>query len=137
MSALGPVGAAPADRPATPDAAAQGADAATQAKVDYDAFLTLLVAQIENQDPTKPMDSTDFVAQLATFSNVEQAVETNRKLDALLAAAALDHAALIGRRIETADGAGRVASVRLADGALDAVLEDGRTLPLAGGWTLS
>ena len=36
------------------------------ATVDYQAFLKLLVAQMKNQDPTSPMESTDYVAQLAT-----------------------------------------------------------------------
>ena len=44
---------------------------------DFDTFLQLLTAQIENQDPLEPMDSTEFVAQLATFSSVEQQVLTN------------------------------------------------------------
>ena len=44
---------------------------------DFDTFLQLLTAQIRNQDPLNPADSTEFVAQLATFSNVEQAVQTN------------------------------------------------------------
>ncbi len=48
---------------------------------DLDTFLLLLTAQIENQDPLEPMDSTDFVAQLATFSSVEQQTETNDWLD--------------------------------------------------------
>ena len=44
---------------------------------DFDTFLTLLTAQIRNQDPLEPADATDYTAQLATFSNVEQAVQTN------------------------------------------------------------
>ena len=130
MSALGPIG------PAGSAPIARG-DAASQAKVDYDAFLTLLVTEMKNQDPTKPMESTDFVAQLATFSNVEQGVQTNAKLDALLTASALASAGeVLGRSIETPDGAGTVASVRVNDGAVHAVLADGSQLALAGGWTL-
>ena len=108
-----------------------------QAKVDYDAFLTLLVAEMKNQDPTKPMESTDFIAQLATFSNVEQAVQTNEKLDALLTASALANADVIGRSIETADGAGTVESVRMSGGAVEALLDDGRAVSLSSGWILS
>jgi flagellar basal-body rod modification protein FlgD len=37
-----------------------------------DAFLQLLVTQLQNQDPTNPMDDTTFVTQLATFSSLEQ-----------------------------------------------------------------
>lgn len=50
---------------------------------DFDTFLQLLTAQIRNQDPLNPADSTEFVAQLATFSNVEQAVQTNDLLKAM------------------------------------------------------
>jgi flagellar basal-body rod modification protein FlgD len=47
---------------------------------DFNTFLTLLTTQLRNQDPLKPMESTDFVAQLASFSAVEQQVRTNDKL---------------------------------------------------------
>jgi flagellar basal-body rod modification protein FlgD len=51
---------------------------------DYDDFLLLLTAQMKNQDPLKPLDSTTFVSQLAQFSNVEQQVKMNTKLDNLV-----------------------------------------------------
>jgi flagellar basal-body rod modification protein FlgD len=50
---------------------------------DYNKFLTLLTAQISNQDPVAPVDSTQFVAQLAQLSQVEQAVQTNSQLEIL------------------------------------------------------
>lgn len=43
-------------------------------KVDQDMFLKLLVAQLKNQDPLAPQDSTQFVAQLATFSSLDQLI---------------------------------------------------------------
>jgi flagellar basal-body rod modification protein FlgD len=43
-------------------------------------FLTLLVAQLQNQDPMQPTDPTQFVAQLAQFSTVEQLVQGNTTL---------------------------------------------------------
>jgi flagellar basal-body rod modification protein FlgD len=42
-----------------------------------DAFLTMLVAQLQNQDPLNPMDGTDFSAQLAQFSQLEQLISLN------------------------------------------------------------
>jgi flagellar basal-body rod modification protein FlgD len=48
-------------------------------------FLKLLTAQLANQDPTKPMDSHEFVAQLAQFSALEQQQNTNDTLTQLLA----------------------------------------------------
>src|SRR5260221_7976396 len=51
--------------------------------LDKNAFLKLLVAQMKNQDPLKPMDNTEFVAQLAQFSNLEQVMGINQRLDTL------------------------------------------------------
>ena len=46
-------------------------------------FLTLLVAQLKNQDPLKPQDGSAFVAQLAQFSNLEQSIAARTDLDAI------------------------------------------------------
>jgi len=51
-----------------------------------DDFLTLLVAQLEHQDPLDPQDNTEFIAQLAQFSSLEAQTSTNDKLDELIAA---------------------------------------------------
>lgn len=48
---------------------------------EFDTFLTLLTAQIKNQDPLAPLDSTQFVEQLATFSSLEQQVRGNQLLE--------------------------------------------------------
>jgi len=61
-------------------------DALAAATTDFETFLTLLTAQMQNQDPLKPVESTEFVAQLASFSAVEQQIGTNDRLDALLEA---------------------------------------------------
>ncbi|MBV8829427.1 MAG: hypothetical protein JO108_09410 [Acidobacteriaceae bacterium] len=47
------------------------------------AFLTLLVAQLQNQDPLQPMDGTTFVTQLAQFNDVEQNLGMKQDLDAM------------------------------------------------------
>jgi flagellar basal-body rod modification protein FlgD len=46
-------------------------------------FLQLLVSQMQNQDPTAPMDGTQMAAQLAQFSSVEQLINVNTKLDSI------------------------------------------------------
>lgn len=51
---------------------------------EFTQFLTLLTAQVENQDPLTPLDSTSFVEQLATFSALEQQTQTNAYLKAIL-----------------------------------------------------
>jgi len=61
-------------------------------QMGQDSFLKLLVAQLQNQDPTKPQENGEFIAQLATFSSLEKLTEINNKLDAIgqmLAAAQL------------------------------------------------
>jgi flagellar basal-body rod modification protein FlgD len=44
---------------------------------DFETFLRMLTVQMQNQDPLDPVDSSDYAVQLATFSNVEQQVQTN------------------------------------------------------------
>ncbi len=106
------------------------------ATLDYTTFLRLLIAELKNQDPTKPMDSAQYIGQLASFSNVEQAVKTNAKLDAMMSSLALTQAeGFIGRTVTAADDSvsGKVTSVRVtADGAL-ATLDSGQELLLAPG----
>ncbi len=58
--------------------------AATAVAGDFETFLTLLTTQMRNQDPLKPMESTEFVAQLAAFSGVEQQVRANDRLEGIL-----------------------------------------------------
>lgn len=47
---------------------------------DFNTFLKMLTVQMQNQDPLNPIDSSDYAVQLATFSGVEQQVQTNRLL---------------------------------------------------------
>lgn len=119
--------------------AAQSGSSTGTANVDYQSFLRLLVAQMKNQDPTKPMESTEYVAQLATFSQVEQSVQMNAKLDQMLRASSMSQAdALIGREITSADGntTGVVDEVRLTSSGLIAVLADGKEVPVVEGVTI-
>lgn len=108
--------------------------------LDYDAFLTLLVAELKNQDPTKPMDSAQYIGQLASFSNVEQSVKLNAKLDTLIASQAVSQAeSLIGRTLTSADGSvsGVVQGLRILDTGTVAMLDGGREIELGMGITVS
>jgi len=108
--------------------------------LDYNNFLQLLVAQLKNQDPTNPSDPTAFVSQLASFSSVEQQVNTNSKLDALLTQTELSQgASVIGRTVTSSDGSisGQVASVQITSSGSTATLTNGETLSLGAGVTFS
>jgi flagellar basal-body rod modification protein FlgD len=127
------------DMTTTIPAGANQATAKSKTAVDYQSFLKLLIAQMKNQDPTQPMDSTQYVAQLATFSQVEQSVQMNTKLDSILQSSALSQAdALIGHSVTSADGltTGTVSEVRLSSGGLVAVLEDGTEMAIGPGVTV-
>lgn len=50
---------------------------------EFNNFIKLLTAQVRNQDPLSPMDSTQFVEQLATFSSLEQLVNSNSALGSI------------------------------------------------------
>lgn len=56
-------------------------DSAQSVNDQFDTFLSLLTAQIKNQDPLAPMDSTQFVEQLATFSNLELQAKNTQILE--------------------------------------------------------
>ena len=68
---------------ATYDAAAYAATKASETKtndLDKNAFLKLLITQLENQDPLDPQDNSEFVAEMAQFSSLEQMTNMNDSL---------------------------------------------------------
>jgi flagellar basal-body rod modification protein FlgD len=75
----------PIDPVSLANQAAQDTSARTRLSDNYDTFLVLLTAQLQNQDPLAPMDSTQFTEQLVMFSQVEQQIRTNEQLTGLVA----------------------------------------------------
>ena len=63
---------------------AKTANASQTLSADMNTFLTMLTTQLQNQDPLDPMDAAEYTNQLVQYSNVEQAIQTNTKLDSLL-----------------------------------------------------
>ena len=55
----------------------QSADSKAQLEDDLNRFLSLLIAQLKNQDPLDPMDSNEFTQQLVQFASVEQQIFQN------------------------------------------------------------
>jgi flagellar basal-body rod modification protein FlgD len=72
-----------------------------------DQFLTLLVAQLKNQDPLNPLESADFTAQLAQFSSLEQLFGINESLEGIEEAVAAQESGnvldYIGKSVKTLD----------------------------------
>jgi flagellar basal-body rod modification protein FlgD len=66
----------------SPEGTGHGTPASSQA-VDKNMFMQLMIAQMRNQDPLSPRDGTEFVAQLAQFQHLEQAVNAGQELEAI------------------------------------------------------
>ena len=113
----------------TPTAAAGSATSATAASAtgsaqtsltnNYNDFLKLLMTQLQNQDPTSPMDTNQFTSQLVQYSSVEQQIATNTSLTQLIqltqGGEVLHASSLVGKpvtvtsdRIALQDGKGAV-----------------------------
>jgi len=83
---------------------------------NFDTFLRLLTTQLKHQDPTNPMSSDQFTQQLVQMSGVEQSIQTNRNLETLITAYAIQNSnlsvSLLGKEV-TGSGTGAL----LKDGA--------------------
>ena len=94
-------------RQRSPDEVAAAASAkaanAKKAELNQEDFLTLMITQLKNQDPFKPMDPAQYVGQLAQFSSVSGLADMNKNITALTSSLrgnqVLDGASLIGRTV--------------------------------------
>jgi flagellar basal-body rod modification protein FlgD len=91
------------------------------ANVSIEDFLKILTAQLNNQDPLKPVDNQEFVAQIAQFANLEQTRQLNEKLDGMLSNQASTQAlGLLGKTVDInvngAQFSGTVSALSLASG---------------------
>lgn len=106
----------------------------------YDAFVKLLLAQLKNQDPTKPMDATEYVSQLATLSQLEQTMGQSEKLSQLLTQTSLQQGvSLLGSKVQNKDGSitGVVKSVEVLSDGVWATLDNGGKLEIGQGTTVT
>src|SRR5690554_4773405 len=107
--------------------------------LDKNAFFKLLVTQLKYQDPLAPMDNTQFIAQMAQFSSLEQMENMNANMSQFLRIQALSEgASLIGRTVETIDAAtgetitGKVEKVTFEEGNMFAYLENDQKIIIDG-----
>lgn len=101
---------------AASNATSLGSSLASSQGMGREDFLKLLVAQLRHQDPLKPQDNTQFVAELAQFSSLEQSMGINDRLDLLMSQtrglANTEIVSLVGKQatvrgsIVTTDGSG-------------------------------
>ena len=88
-----------------------------------DQFLTLMLAQLKNQDPLKPLEPSEFLGQLAQFSTVTGIQGMQKTLgglaDASRASQVLEGAALVGRDVLTAGSSARLAGGSPVHGAVE------------------
>ncbi|WP_423199793.1 MULTISPECIES: flagellar hook capping FlgD N-terminal domain-containing protein [unclassified Cupriavidus] len=99
-------------------------------------FLKILLTQLTYQDPLKPMDNQEFMAQIAQFTSLEQTQQINTKLDTMLSSqSSLQSVGLIGKTVEVSTQSGTtvgtVSSLSLASGSpqLTITTTAGATLP--------
>ena len=104
-----------------------------------DAFLKLLLVQLQNQDPLNPIEDREFISQLANFSSLEQMMTMNETLSSLLelqsASQLWQYLGLVGREVtwqksgtngdDLMQGTGLISEIRHQDGSILFVLNDG------------
>jgi flagellar basal-body rod modification protein FlgD len=112
-----------------------------------DDFLKILMVQLQNQDPSNPLQDKDFIAQMATFSSLEQMTNMNTSMQKLVQMQEQDsliaYSEFAGREIKwhkvaesedpnaqpsIEEGTGRVASIQFKNGNAVFILEDGTEL---------
>jgi flagellar basal-body rod modification protein FlgD len=85
-----------------------------------DDFLKILTTQLENQDPTSPLDNKDFIAQMAQFSTLEQMTNLSQSLDSFIKSQSNSQmsgfSAVIGKDITWEDPATQVQSTGVVSG---------------------
>jgi flagellar basal-body rod modification protein FlgD len=74
-----------ATTPASSTITQTGTTALTGLTSNFNDFLTMLMTQLQHQDPTQPMDASQFTSELVQFSSVEQQIATNTNLTQLIA----------------------------------------------------
>ncbi|QPQ32039.1 flagellar hook assembly protein FlgD [Lysinibacillus sp. JNUCC 51] len=112
-----------------------------------DAFLKLLITQLQHQDPTNPMDDREFISQMAQFSSLEQMQNMTKAMESLLASQQqtqlMNYTSFVGKEVKwheltdkldekgkpvIKEGTGTIKSVKFVEGNAVFVLADGKEL---------
>ncbi|MDM5246941.1 flagellar hook assembly protein FlgD [Lysinibacillus sp. G4S2] len=112
-----------------------------------DAFLQLLITQLQHQDPTNPMDDREFISQMAQFSSLEQMQNMTKAMEALLVSQQqtqmMGYSSFVGKEVKwheiteeldaekkpiIKEGSGVIQSIKFVDGNVKFVLEDGKEI---------
>lgn len=112
-----------------------------------DAFLQLLITQLQHQDPTNPMDDREFISQMAQFSSLEQMQNMTKAMESLLASQQqtqlMNYSTFIGKEIKwheiteqkdekgdfvVNEGTGIIESLKFVDGDVVFKLTDGKEI---------
>jgi len=76
-------------------------DKQAKKELDRNAFFKLLITQLQNQDPLKPMEDKEFIAQMAQFSSLEQMNNMNENMNKFMDVQKINqNSALIGKTVE-------------------------------------
>lgn len=121
---------------------------ADNSKLGKDAFLKILITQLQNQDPTAPMDDKEFIAQMAQFSSLEQMQNMTKATEDLLSSQKetqlMSYTSFVGKEVKwhelsekeidsngdplVLEGKGTVTEIKFKDGEAIFVLEDGKEI---------
>lgn len=101
-----------------------------------DDFLLLFTSQLKYQDPLKPLESTEFTAQMAQFSSLEQLFNLNNNVEKLiLYQQSLNNGiatGLLGKKVKTVDDViAKVTGISFSDGITYLLLDNGQKINLS------
>ncbi|SER53754.1 flagellar hook assembly protein FlgD [Psychrobacillus sp. OK032] len=112
-----------------------------------DAFLKILMTQLQNQDPTKPMDDSQFIAQMAQFSSLEQMTNLTKAFEDFAEvqeqSQMIEYSSFVGKEVKwhelteevvedgkpiTNEGTGQISAIRFVNGKVEFTLADGKVI---------